>query len=244
MDIATYAVEAEIERDHWWFVGRRRLFSSVIGSLGLDREADILDIGTSTGTNLRMLRDLDFRRVTGLDSSEVAVKFCSEKGLGAVELGDACNLPFEPDRFELVLATDVIEHVDDVAALREIARVLAPGGYALISVPTFMALWGLQDDVAHHKRRYLKGEVVEKVRQAGLRVQTAYYFNFVLFVPIWIARRIIRVMGIKLNSENQVNSPLINSILTAVFAADIRLAPRLKMPFGVSALVVARKAAP
>lgn len=244
MDLATYAVEAEIERDHWWFVGRRRLFSSVIGGLGLDRAADILDIGTSTGTNLRMLRELGFGRVTGLDSSEVAVKFCSDKGLGSVELGDACNLPFADNRFDLVLATDVIEHVDDVAALGEIARVLAPGGSVLISVPTFMALWGLQDDVAHHKRRYLMGEVTERVQRAGLSIERSYYFNFLLFVPIWAARKIIRLMGVKLSSENQVNSPVINSILGAIFSADIALAPRLKMPFGVSALVLARKPAP
>jgi hypothetical protein len=56
MDTATYAAEAAIEADHWWYVGRRLLFSDIINALGLPKSADILDVGTSAGTNLRMLR--------------------------------------------------------------------------------------------------------------------------------------------------------------------------------------------
>ena len=88
MDIATDAAEAAIEADHWWFVGRRLLFSDLIKGLGLPRDAEILDVGTSTGTNLRLLRNLGFARITGVDQSPDAIRFCAEKGLGAVRLGD------------------------------------------------------------------------------------------------------------------------------------------------------------
>jgi SAM-dependent methyltransferase len=243
MDIATFEVEAEVEANHWWFVGRRQLFSSLIEHTGLDRRASVLDVGTSTGTNLRMLRDLGFSRVRGLDSSEVAIQFCDQKGLGTVELGDACRIPAEDGSFQLVLATDVIEHVDDDnAALKEFTRVLAPGGYLLLTVPAFMSLWGLQDTVAQHRRRYRMRGLVNQIADAGLQPLQRFYFNFFLFAPIWTARQIIKMFGIKLGSENQVNSPSINKILTRIMAFDVALAPSIRPPFGVSALVLARKA--
>lgn len=239
-----YAVEDAIERDHWWFTGRRRLFSRILERLGIDRGAECLDIGTSTGGNLRMLKDLGFRRVTGLDASDAAIAFCEAKGLGPVKKGDVCNLPFEDGRFRFVLATDVIEHVDDDRrALREIDRVLAPGGFVLITVPAFPSLWGLQDDVGQHRRRYLRGRLVPAIREAGLRPTECFYFNYLLFGPIWLARQVIRFLKRPLKSENQVNTPLLNFLLGHIFAVDVLTAPLLKPPFGVSLLVLCEKPA-
>ena len=219
MDLATYEVEARVEANHWWFVGRRNLFSRLIRSLRLAPDAETLDIGTSTGTNLRMLKDIGFSRVTGLDNSETAIRFCEEKGLGVVELGSASHLPFPDARFKLVLATDVIEHVDDDAlALREITRVLAPSGYVLLTVPAFMSLWGMQDVVAQHKRRYLMREVVRRMDQAGLYPIRSFYFNFLLFVPIWAMRQLLKLLRVKLGSENEIKTSWINAMLTAVMA--------------------------
>lgn len=191
-----------------------------------------------------MLRDAGFANVTGLDSSPVAAEYCASRGLAPVVIGDACAMQFRAGQFDLVLLTDVIEHVEsDAAALAEVFRVLKPGGVALITVPTFQTLWGLQDVVAHHKRRYRKGQLTEKVRAAGFTLERAYYFNYLLFVPIWLARQVIRMLNIPLRSENEIGTPLINRILTAVFLVDITTASWLRPPFGVSALVVARKPA-
>jgi SAM-dependent methyltransferase len=242
VDAATYTAEARIEATHWWFVGRRRLFACEIARLGIRPDARTLDIGTSTGTNLRMLRDLGYRRVTGLDFSVDAIRHCEEKGLGPVRQGDVCALPFPDASFDLVLATDVVEHVDDDRrALAEIARVLAPGGAVLITVPTFPSLWGTQDRIAQHKRRYRLRPLVMKIEDAGLAVTRRYYFNYLLFIPIWAARRIIDRLGIALKSEGDVNSPLLNVALKVVFEADTRTAAILRPPFGVSALVIARR---
>ncbi len=241
MDAATYAAEARVEATHWWFVVRRELMGRLLRGMGLPPDAGVLDVGTSTGTNLRMLRDLGFTNVMGLDFSEEAVRFCADKGLGPVQQGDACAMPFEEGRFQLVLLTDLIEHVDDVAALAEAFRVTAPGGRVLITVPAFQQLWGLQDDVSHHLRRYTMGQMLTRVRAAGFTVQRSFYFNYLLFLPIWLARRVIRVFKVKLESENEVNSPLLNRVFTALFRLDVATAPWLRPPFGVSALVVAVK---
>jgi SAM-dependent methyltransferase len=244
MDIAAYAAEAIVEKDHWWFVGRRQLFSRELARLTLDHHAATLDTGTSTGTNLRMLRDLGFCNVTGLDLNDEAIRFCTEKGLGHVQKGDLNALPFGDQTFELVLATDIIEHVDDdLGALRELNRALKPGGHLLITVPAFASLWGLQDKVSHHKRRYRMRRLKAKVETAGFIVERRYYFNFILFVPIFLARQIIRMAGLDdhLKSENEVHSPCINRILLPIFALDTRLAPILRLPFGVSILMLAHK---
>ncbi len=240
MEQSVYEVESEIEATHWWFTERRRLFANMIDQLKLPRDARILDIGTSTGTNLRMLRELGFTQFEGLDSSPDAIRWCAEKGLGKVTSGDVCALPFPDGRFDLVLATDIIEHVDDdSAALRQIQRVLAPNGKVLITVPAFQSLWGLQDDVSHHKRRYRARQLLERVRGADLRVLRGFYFNYLLFAPIWLARWVIRLSKTKLSSEAQVNSPLINRIMKVIFRIDVGTAPTLHPPFGVSYLILA-----
>jgi SAM-dependent methyltransferase len=245
MEQSVYAVEAEVEAEHWWFRGRRNLFSDEIIRFGVLPTARILDIGTGTGANLRLLRELGFKRVEGVDFSDDAIRFCRDKGLGEVIKTDVCSLPFADGSFDLVLMTDVAEHVeDDRRATAEAARVLRPGGALLITVPAFQALWGRQDDVSHHLRRYRLRQLTDVLASTGLVVERSYYFNYLLFIPIWLARQIIRILGIKLDSENQVNTGLLNRILYALFLFDIRTAPYLRPPFGVSALAAARRRAP
>ena len=190
------------------------------------------------------MKELGYSRRVGLDCSEEAIRWCAEKGLGEVRRGDIRDLPFGEDEFSLVLATDILEHVeDDVKALAEIHRVLAPGGVAIITVPAFESLWGLQDDVAHHKRRYLKRDLLQRIRQGGLACQDCYYFNYLLFAPIWAARRLIKLLGIELQSENQVNTPVLNRVLTWIFTLDVATARFVRPPFGVSIVAVTRRAA-
>ena len=242
MDTSTYAVEAQVEAIHWWFVARRRLFANLIARQKLPPDAHVLDVGTSTGTNLRLLKELGFRNRQGLDVSDEAISWCARKGLGTVRKGDVCNLPFADGAFQLVLATDIIEHVDDdLRAVNEIRRVLAPGGVAILTVPAFKSLWGLQDERARHKRRYVKRDLLRLVGEAGLASCESFYFNYLLFVPIWFARQIIEFFRIKLDSENQMNTPLLNRVLTWIFLLDVATARSVHPPFGVSILVVAKR---
>ena len=131
METGTFAVEAQVEETHWWFVGRRRLFAREIGRLGLQPEVAVIDIGTGTGSGLRMLRDIGFRNVRGVDASDEAIRLVAAKGLGPVERGSIYTVPVADASQRLVVATDVIEHVDDdMRALREVARAMGPAGRA------------------------------------------------------------------------------------------------------------------
>jgi SAM-dependent methyltransferase len=242
VDPETQAVEARIERGHWWFRGRRRLVRAALELLRTPPSAQVLDVGCGTGANLRLLADYGFLDVTGLDRSEDAIRWCAEKGLPEVTSGDLCDLPFPDAHFDLVLATDVLEHIDDeAAALSELRRVLRPGGTLMVTVPAFPSLWGLQDDRSHHFRRYHKHELVASLRAGRFAVTQSFYFNFLLFGPIWLARQLMRRLGVEVASENEINTRWLNALLTFVFAVDVWLAPILRPVFGVSIFAIARR---
>lgn len=231
-----------MEEAHWWFKGRRRLFASVIQQLNLSSGSPILDLGTGTGANMRLFKQLGYSNVLGLDSNDLAIRFCAEKGLGDVKKGDICNLPFEENRFDLVLASDILEHVDDdLCALKEIKRVLLPGGCAIITVPAFQSLWGIQDEAGHHKRRYLLSDLRKKIGNVGLRCKDIFYFNYVLFFPIWLIRKAVKIMNIPLKNENRMNSRILNEILTFLFFLDVWTAERVKPLWGVSIYAMVQK---
>ena len=242
MEQGVYDVEARMEAEHWWFRGRRMLFATELQGLKIEKSADVLDIGTGTGSNLRMLREEGFGNVTGIDFNPLAVQYCLAKGFTSVLSGDATNLPFAEGRFDVVLATDTIEHMDgDRRALEEIHRVLVPDGYAMIVVPAFASLWGLQDIVAQHKRRYRRADLTEKIEASGLKIQRIYYFNYLLFAPIWLARQVIKLLRIKRASEAEFNSAALNKLLFRIFTVDVRTAPIIHPSFGVSILAIAQK---
>jgi len=235
-----YAVEARVNESHWWFVGRRRLFKRLIGALKPNRSWYVLEVGAGTGANLPVLLDLGVRRVVACDVSIDALRHSVNQV--TVAMADATRLPVRSNSIELLMAADIIEHVDDDRfALQEFARVLRPGGHLILTVPAFRSLWGPQDIVAQHRRRYRRLPLLALMRDAGLLVSTCFHFNYVLFVPIWAARKILLALGIRVASENQINTSWLNRAITRVFLADVDTAPLLKPPFGVSLCVVASK---
>jgi SAM-dependent methyltransferase len=151
-------------------------------------------------------------------------------------------MPFADNTFDFVIAADVIEHVDDDAqAVREVHRVLKPHRHAIFTVPAFKVLWSRQDDIAHHKRRYRLPELLRRLREAQFEIVEIYYFNYLLFVPILAARTLFKLLRIKIENEDQLNSPMMNSLFSLVFRADIATARHLHPPFGVSVFALVRR---
>lgn len=239
MEASVYEAEFENESTHWWFVQRRNLFARLLDPGLKPDSARILDVGTSTGTNLRLLTDLGFSHVVGVELNPSAAEFARQKTGVEVLVADSTALPFEDCEFDCVFATDVIEHIeDDEAALKELARVLRPGGKLIITVPAFMSLWGLQDDLSHHHRRYRIRQLRRIIDGAKLTVDESFYFNFLLFPAVFLVRRLMRLFPLKIRSEGDLNTGGLNFLLSAVFNLDCRLARRLRIPFGVSACAV------
>jgi SAM-dependent methyltransferase len=239
----TYPILYEVEESHWWYIGRRRIIASFVQEICRqfkDRRPRILDVGCGTGANLVMLSQ--FGEAEGVDISPDALAFCRERGLEGVRLGAAEKLPYEDGRFDLVTAFDVVEHLDDdVAGLREMRRVLGPDGRLLLFVPTFMFLWGVQDEVSNHRRRYRLPELRRAVREAGFEVERTTYANITFFAPILLVRKLMRLTGIRTATENSINIPLLNGLLGHVLGSERSLLRYLNLPFGVSGLCVARR---
>jgi SAM-dependent methyltransferase len=233
---------ASIEADHWWFAARRAIAERVIGQLGLPPDASILDAGCGTGGNLAMLSR--HGRVDAMELDDQARHVANAKGIARVVSGRLPDaLPYPQEHFDLIALLDVLEHVeDDRSSVRALASLLKPGGHLLISVPAFPFLWSAHDAVHHHKRRYYLGELKRTLGDAGLEVTYASYFNTVLFPLIFGVRQLGKLRARKPESGDlTLPRPLINRLLFAVFSSERFVLGRWSLPFGVSALAVARK---
>jgi len=238
----TYPILFRVEQSHWWHIGRRRILAGFVEEICrrvTDRRPRILDVGCGTGANLLMLSK--YGDAEGVDISEDALAFCRERGLDKVKLGAGEELPYENGTFDLVTAFDVVEHMDDdLAGLKEMRRVLRPGGRVLLFVPAFMFLWGLQDDVSHHRRRYRMSELRRALEEAGFEIERTTYANITFFLPILLMRKLMRFTGIKAESENNINVSALNGVLGRMLGAESLILKFMNLPFGVSGLCVAR----
>jgi SAM-dependent methyltransferase len=177
------------EDRHWWYRGRRRVLARVIDGLALPARARILDAGCGSGRNM-----VDLARrgtVTGIEVSDASVALARERGAGEVIAGSVMQMPFADDSFDLAACLDVIEHLeDDLGALRELRRVVAPGGALLVTVPAYQWLWSGHDEVNHHQRRYTAGSLRRVAEQAGWRQARSTHFNSLL-LPVAVALRVL-----------------------------------------------------
>jgi SAM-dependent methyltransferase len=239
----TYPIMYEVEGKHWWFVGRRKIISGFVAQICREigkPHPRILDVGCGTGANIQLLSE--FGVAEGVDVSSEALDFCRARGLSRVRQGAAEALPYEDASFDLVTGLDVVEHLDDdVAGLKEMRRVLRPRGRALLFVPAFMFLWGVQDDISHHRRRYTLSDLERRVAEAGLTLERATYANITFFLPILIGRMIMRLTGLKPASENNITIGALNGLLGWILGAESWWLRRMNFPFGVSIVCVAER---
>ena len=245
MERAFYETYFALEGRHWWFQGRRAIFLRLLEARLRPhaRPLEILDFGCGTGALLPYLER--FGNVRGVDGDREAVAFSRRRGRGDVlTVCDGAPLPFADATFDLVTTLDVIEHIrDDVAALRELRRVMRSGALLLVAVPAFMSLWGDQDEISHHHRRYTDATLRAALQAAGFVVERSSYFNMWLFAPIAavrIARRLVRPPSAE-RTDFAVGPAVLNAALSRLFASEAGLVSRTRLPFGSSLLALARR---
>jgi SAM-dependent methyltransferase len=249
MDRGFYDRYFELEGRHWWFVGRRRIIrEEVERSLRAlapppSGTPSLLDIGCGTGAMLVELAQ--FGHVQGTERERAAAEYARQRSFADVSVAGSPPLPFETGSFDLVTILDVLEHIDDdVAMVAEIRRLLRPGGRMVATVPAFPGLWGRQDEISHHERRYVRSTLSESVERSGLRLERLTYFNTALFVPIATVRllRRLRPDHGELSSDFEMTTPgIINEALGRVFSLEASWLASRNLPFGVSLMAVAER---
>lgn len=257
MESYLHQLQSEIQDKHWWFRGRRHLIELFMSTepalnggcqeaIGEDanrfqdtRFGRVLEVGCGTGPNSSVLEKMGSKLI-GVDPDTTALKRAAHEHKVK---GDGTALPFGSDVFDLVLALDVLEHAtDDVALAKELRRVTCREGKVLVFVPALPILWGIQDELSHHKRRYTKKRLVGVLEKAGLHISRISYFNTWLFLPILAVRLLCRYSGRSgsgVRSENEWTPAWLNGPLTAIFRSEAWVLRHMNFPVGVSLMALA-----
>ncbi len=232
---------ARYEATHWWFRARRLILRSVLRTLQLPASAHVLEIGTGPGANLYHIYPPG-AVLCGVEPNPKLADFARRRGAVPVYAGRAEALPDALGPFDAITMFDVLEHTeDDGCVLGHVRGRLAPGGLLVLTVPAYMLLWGPQDVVSGHYRRYTRRGLLLRLKEAGFTPLRATYFNALLFPAVAafrVARRLLR--GTRGKTDLRYSLGPLDRLLYLIFAAEAWLLRALNLPFGVSILVVAR----
>jgi SAM-dependent methyltransferase len=241
MNSAEYARMYEAEERQWWYAGMRAISLALLAPHLAPRKLAFLDAGCGTGVNLEHLGRLG--SAFGVDISEDAIAFCCSRGV-SVARGSVLELPVKSAAVDGVTSFDVLYHrwvSDDLAAVREMARVLRPGGLLLIRVPALKLLWGAHDEEVHSRHRYTRGELEGLLAGAGMTLLRSSYANFFLF-PLLLARRSLdRMLGRHGSDVGFLPAPLEWAFRGLLHAEAWLIGHGVSLPVGASVFVLARK---
>jgi ubiquinone/menaquinone biosynthesis C-methylase UbiE len=236
---------ARAETTHFWFRGFRMYIAPAIEEIAAGRrDLRLLDCGCGTGYNMKTLL-LPYGRAFGFDLVPDGIRRARSVGRPLVR-ADIQKIPFKSDTFDVATSFDVVQSVpDDRAALQEMARVLKPGGSVVLNMTAMDIMRGDHSDVWGELRRYTPERVVPILSAAGLEpVKINYLFGSLLPMMLGVRtmQRMLRAFREpKGDSDLAVPSSPVNGVLTALVAAEATLARRVRIPFGSSLMVVARK---
>jgi SAM-dependent methyltransferase len=243
MDERMMKAMLEVDEHHWWYRGRRRIIRAELDRLPLPEGAVILDAGCGSGRTMQEL--VDYGEVHGIELDPEAAEVARGRGHGEVRIGRLEELPWNDGTFDLIACLDVIEHTpDDRATLRELRRVCRPGGWLLVTVPAYQALWSLHDEANHHYRRYSRASLRSAAVEAGWWLRRMTSFNSLLLAPaaaVRIAQRHRRANG-AYTPELKAGPAWLNGVLERPLRAEARWLSRGRsLPAGLSLMAVLQK---
>jgi SAM-dependent methyltransferase len=243
MDAALYPRIAAVEDIHWWFAGRRAICEQMLDHINLAADALILEVGCGTGGNFPMLARRG--QLYAMDEDESALAFAASRRLARLARGSLPReFPFAKSRFDLVVMTDVLEHLeDDIGSLEAERLSIKPRGWLLITVPALSWLWSEHDATHHHRRRYRAAELYQLLRNAGFAIDYLSYYNFLLF-PAIAGLRLLQHFRPATRSRSgrhdlTMPSRYVNMLLYYVFSSERFALGRFRPPLGISLIALA-----
>jgi ubiquinone/menaquinone biosynthesis C-methylase UbiE len=235
---------SRVEATHFWFRGFRRFVSPAVAEIaGPRRNLQMLDCGCGTGHNLATLLR-PYGRAFGFDLTPGGLLHARRAGFPLAR-ADMSAIPFQSSRFDLVTSFDVMQYVaDDYAVVKEMSRVLRPGGGLVVTAAALDVLRGGHAGTWPEVRRYTTGRMRSIVEAAGLKVQRLTYLFASLF-PAMLAVRTVNRGGPSGPQgddwEMRVPAAPLNAALTWMLNGEAAISRRVPMPVGSSVMVVARK---
>jgi SAM-dependent methyltransferase len=245
MDAALYDELHRVEQTHWWFRARRHIVCSLIRRYadgGASRRLRVCELGCGTGGNLAAIAGE--HEVIGIESSPQALRYARQL------LGDRVHSGNLPDRvdlpaqsFDVVLMTDVLEHVEADSASATTAIALArAGGIVIATVPAYQWLYSLRDAHHHHFRRYRKRQFARLWNRPDAKTILLSHYNTLLFPPAAAVRMASKIVARKHGSGDLSCPPAsINKLLERLLRSEANLLGRVSFPFGLSLVAVIRK---
>jgi SAM-dependent methyltransferase len=240
----------EVEDRHFWFRARNGAITALVASIVEDLDAGyrVLEVGCGTGNVLRHLERVCRRgHVIGLDLFHEGLRFARKRVTCPLVQADMQQPPFRT-QFEVIGLFDVLEHLpDDLAVLRSLHALLAPGGTLLLTVPAHMSLWSYFDEASCHYRRYAPRELERKLLESGFEVAFLTPYMMSIFPLVWLGRRLAARGGksaADLASNELKITPGLNALLARLLAIEVRvLSARRRLPTGTSLLAVGKRGA-
>lgn len=228
---------------YWWYDGRRAIVESLVRRFVSPRqEREILDVGA--GEEFTWLST--FGTVTGVDMEPRVIerKRLQTSVPERLFVGSLPNnMPFVRT-FDMVVALDVLEHIEDhVSALRVLCdSYIRPEGHIVMTMPAYAWLWSPHDVKSAHFRRYTRGELRVILEKAGFTVLCISYYQFFLLPFICLIKAFHRLWPARMEQHVvSVPNPFVNTILTLVMRAEAFLLRWATLPVGAALVVVAQK---
>jgi len=231
---------AQIEGWHFWFVGRRALVYRLLRRYSQDGPVRILDAGCGTGFTLRTMEGMGYT-VIGMDLLREGLRTARRSDRNAMlAQAEATSIPLMTGAFGIVLALDVLEHVADEEMLREVRRVLQPGGIVILSAPALPGLWSFRDRAAGHRRRYRKHQLRQLLERSSLRTLDLRYYQFLLLPLVFISRWLGR-SGPTWRDLEERRYPVLSRLLAWINRVEVGLGDVIPWPLGSSLVAVGCK---
>ena len=236
----------DLRRDceSWWYTTRRKLLrEAALQAVGGKAEARVLDLGCRAQLQFD---DAGTYRVFNLQNSLKMLAFRQIEGDTNLVCSRIEELSLASNSFDAIVAGDMLQSVaDEMAALREMRRLLKDGGLLCLTVPAYSFLWGEDDEMRGHQRRYTISGLRRKLNTCGFQIQRASYFVATSFLPLVAGRAAKQVFRKSITQRRHYPRPsqVANSTMSAVLNVERHLMHYVNLPFGTRVVCWALKPA-